>query len=163
MSLTREDVPEGHREAFDRAKAKGYGDDPNGYPFVWGKVLDIVYAGPWYAVVEYAKPVKIEPNGETKVAYHPYVWGPESTDPRSFAGCQWTDTNHSFGSLDAALVHSIIYRREWWAGGDRLNSKLGLYVMRLLPGDEKGMVDGSLEQLANHRAEMFAALQVGSA
>lgn len=71
-----------------------------GHPFNWGDLIQI-HVLPRYAVVEYKRThynTRGAPEGfEPEPSFHPYVDG--------------EDTNHSFGSLEAALVYAIAVGR----------------------------------------------------
>lgn len=73
--------------------------------FQWGTVREMHEVG-MYVIVEYEK----ETTGE--VAFHPYIDG--------------VDTNHAYGSLDAALAGAIAIRHEG------LNTRADTYFMRAI-------------------------------
>lgn len=104
---------------------------PDRQPFVWGDIIATHRVGP-YAIVEFTRnrPGNAKDDWEPHTSFHYYVDG--------------ADTNHSCGSLDAALVACVAFRQEGLHRGSSaaLNSRAAGYFMRMVgpncdPGAEK--------------------------
>lgn len=97
---------------------------PDGRPFVWGDISETHRVGP-YAIVEYIpnRPANAKDGWKPRVSFHYYVDG--------------KDTNHSAGSLDAALVACVAFRQEALHRGSSaaLNSRAAVYFMRMVGPD----------------------------
>jgi hypothetical protein len=100
-------------------------------PFVWGHVYAVIEVGP-YSIVKYRpnKSANADPDWKPKTSFHPYVKN------NTKAGVY--DTGHSYGSLDAALIACVVFKREWETHGinTALNEQLTSYIMRILDPEE---------------------------
>lgn len=102
---------------------------PRPEPFTWGKVLRVHVVGEDYAIVEYVPHRPINPP-------HPVPGVEFGLFVRAASRRGW-DTNHSFESLDTALIAAIAWKAESRRGGRNAaaNSQAVRYISRLLELD----------------------------
>lgn len=108
------------------------------YP--WGTIEHAFECGPYF-IVMYTDPDDGEYN------FHPYVRRPLGAIDSPIGEPDFRDTNHSYGTLEEALVAAVIFRTEWDRRGinEALNERLTEYVFRALRVEEE-------EFIAAHRS-----------
>lgn len=100
---------------------------PRPEPFTWGKVLKVHVVGDDYAIAKYTPYQARYEDFDPSPSFHLFVRGAAD-------GLRSWDTNHSYRSLDAALIAAIAWRSEErrHGRGAAANSQAARYVSRLL-------------------------------
>ena len=89
--------------------------------YVWGNVTIVHRIGD-YAVIEY---ISNRGNDEGQTFFHPALWTDEFKQHHNNA-FYWQDTNHSYHSLEAAIIGVIAYKF------DGLNSQAAGYFCKMI-------------------------------